>query len=403
MTLTAETHQELDNAETVAQIMRKLEEIAPALQAEAAATEEGQKLTERAIELLVDAGVTRVFLPKELGGMGLFPGEALPILDRVAQIDGSIGWVNTIFAAGGHMIDYLEYEPARAIIDSGEPLFGAVSNGAASAVAVDGGWKLTGSYRYASGSKHARFIFAPAQKIVDDEPVGGPPAMFAIPTSEIKYGGGWDTIGLRGTGSVDFTFTDVFVPADHEAVVLGSPILGGDEALGGVGLLIPLMHLGFATGITRRILDDAAANANRPPSRPGARRQADSDKFRMEYAQQEMIARAAKALVAEVLKDIDDTLRDGCGLSRSQTSALMGANIHAHDVARSVAEWAYRRGGGITLRAGDAQRAIRDALAGVQHFIVDDSHMVNVGWEMLGAPGNYIWMGPTFGPIPGTE
>ncbi len=403
MTLTAEPQHHLDNAEIVAAIMRKLESVADDLKAEAAETEETQKLTDRAIELLLETGVTRVFLPKELGGLGLFPGEALPILDRVAQIDGSIGWVNTIFAAGGHMIDYLEYDPARAIIDSGEPLFGAVSNGAATAVAVEGGWKLTGSYRYASGSKHTRFIFTPARKIVNGEPVEGPPAMFAVPTSEIAYGGGWDTIGLRGTGSVDFTFTDVFVPAAHEAVVLGAPILGGDEALGGVGLLIPLMHLGFATGITRRILDDAASNASRPPSRPGARRQADSDRFRTEYAQQEMKAQAARALVTEVLADIDDTLREGCGLSRTQTSMLMGANIHAHDVAREIAEWAYRRGGGITLRAGDTQRAIRDALAGVQHFIVDDSHMVNVGWDLLGAPANYIWMGPTFGPIPGTE
>ncbi|GAA1467159.1 acyl-CoA dehydrogenase family protein [Microbacterium thalassium] len=395
--------QTLESTQSVAQTMRKLESVATALAAEAAETEAQQKLTDRAIELLIEAGVTRVFLPKELGGMGLFPGEALPILDRVARIDGSIGWVNTIFAAGGHMIDYLEYEPAREIIDSGEPLFGAVSNGAATAVAVDGGWSLTGSYRYASGSKHARFIFTPAQKLVDGEPVQGPPAMFAVPTSEISYGEGWDTIGLRGTGSVDFTFTDVFVPAAHEAVVLGAPILGGDEALGGVGLLIPLMHLGFATGITRRILDDAAANANRPPSRPGAKRQADNDRFRIEYAQLEMKARAARALVTEVLADIDDTLREGCGLSREQTSMLMGANIHTHDIAREVAEWAYRRGGGTTLRAGDAQRAIRDALAGVQHFIVDDSHMSNVGWDLLGAPDNYIWMGPTFGPIPGTE
>lgn len=400
MTLTSDT---VSTTDLVKDTLKRLEDVAAELQAEAAATEEDQKLTDRAVELLIDAGVTRVFLPRELGGMGLYPGEALPILERVAQIDGSIGWVNTIFAAGGHMIDYLEYDPAKEIIDSGEPLFSAVSNGGATAVAVEGGWELTGAYRYASGIKHARFVFTPAQKIVDGEPVVGPPAMFAIPTSEIHLGEGWDTIGLRGTGSVDFTFTDVFVPAEREAVVLGSPILGGNEALGGAGLLIPLMHLGFATGITRRLLDEVAANANRASSRPGAKAQAANDRFRIEYAQHVLKAKAAHALVTEVLADVDETLRDGCGLSREQTSMVMGANIHAHDVAREVAEWAYRRGGGVSLRAGDFQRTIRDALAGVQHFIVDDSHLIGVGWDLLGAPANYIWMGPMFGPIPGTE
>lgn len=386
------------------EILDRIEDIAAELEAEAAPTEAQAKLTDRAVELLVSAGVTKVFLPEELGGMGMYPGEAMPVLDRVSYVDGSIGWVNTIFAAAGHMIGYVSEDSARRLFESGQPLFGAVSNGAGTAEAVDGGWKVSGSFRYASGSKHADYMFCPAQKIVDGQPLP-PPAgagMFLIPTAQITFGEGWDTIGLRGTGSVDFSFEDVLVPVDHELNFFGPPALGGRAAAGGMFLLIVLMHLGFATGITRRILDEIKEFANRPATRPGAKRVAEGERFRVEYAQKYLAARAAKASVDLALADIDATLRAGERVSRRQTTILMGSSIHAHDVARDVAQWAFRRGGGVALRSGTLQRAIRDALAGCQHFIVDDSHLIDIGFDLLGAPDNYMWLGLDLVPVPGT-
>ena len=383
-------------------VMEKIAAIADELEAEAVPSEELGKLTDRAVALLQGADVTKVFLATELGGMGMYPGEAFPILDRVSQVDGSIGWVNTIFAAAGNVVGFLSEDASRELYRDEEPLFGVVSNGGGQAVKVDGGWRVTGAWRYASGSKHASYIFCPAMKVVDGEMVPMPAGygFFLVPTSQISYGGGWDTLGLRATGSVDVSCADAFVQEKHVANLFAPPQLGGRAAAGGFFVLVSLMHLGFATGITRRLLDEIALFANRPATRPGAKPVAEGERFRVEYAKKEMEAAAARALVVEVLADIDDTLRDGGSVSRRQTSMLKGASIHAHDVARDVATWAFRRGGGVALRDGALQRAIRDALAGCQHFIVDDSHLAGVGHDLLGAPDNFVWMGVDFVELP---
>jgi len=384
------------------ELIDRIDAIADELESEGPPSEELGKLTERAIELLNSTGVSGAFLAEELGGVGMYPGEALPALERVAYIDGSIGWVNTIFASAGHMLGYVSKETGLELLAKGQPLFGAVSNGAGKAVPVEGGFRVSGKYRYASGSLHADYMFVPAMLVVDGEPVQGPAgnATYLVPTSEIDFGEGWDTIGLRATGSVDFSFSDVFVPADHVLDMFGPSKVGGREAGGGMLLLIQLMHLGFATGITRRIIDEMSKYANTPPSRPGAPLLAESPRFRIEFAEHDLAARAAKLLVSDVLADVDATLRAGEPVSRHQIAMVMGASVHMHNVARDVAQWAFRRGGGVALRNGTLQRAIRDAMAGTQHFICDDSHLNDVGFELLGAPDNYVWLGFELGPIP---
>ncbi len=392
------------NQKIVNDIIKKIEAIADDLEAEAVPSEELGKLTDKAVELMFSSGIVDTYLPKKLGGMGLYPGEAIPILERVSYIDGSIGWVNTIFSSAGLLVNYLSDEILNEFSSQDEVvMFGAVSNGKGTAELTEDGWKISGNYRYASGIKHAQYVFTPAMKIIDGKPVPPPQGMgyFLVPTSEIELQGGWDTIGLRATGSVDFSVKDCVVPKDYELNVFAPPKTGNRAIAGGLVLNIPIMHLGFALGITKRILDEIKVFSNRKPPVPNVSSLAEKETFRIEYSQKYMAMKSARALVKEVMDDIDNTLRKGEQISTRQKSMVHAISIHSHEVARDVANFAFKRAGGTSLRKGVLQRLIRDAIAGCQHFIVNDSHYNNIGFDLLGAPDNYGWTGVfQFGPLP---
>lgn len=241
---------------------------------------------------------------------------------------------------------------------------------------------------------HADYVFCSGLLFDGDTPVPAPPSTYMIPTSAVTHTGNWDTLGLRGTGSVDFTVSDYFVPDEHVINPMSEPISSTPVALGGIFLMIHLMHIGWASGVIRRMLDEVVAQAHRPASRPGAATKAESPAFRSEYADYELTAQAARALIASVLADIDDTLLRGESPSRRQITLLFGASQNLHETARRVANWGFSVCGGTSLRAGVIQRVFRDTLSGCQHLIADRNHLSTIGHELLGAPPESFWIGP---------
>ncbi|MCP2256146.1 Acyl-CoA dehydrogenase [Prauserella aidingensis] len=377
-------------------LLAAVEEIATEAEAEAEACEADGKLTDRALDLLRSTGIGWGLVSAELGGLDMYPGDVFPVLERIARIDGSIGWIATIVASSGPLLAYLDPAVAKSLLADGLPIFAASGAPSGRAVAVKGGYRFSGSYSYSSGGLHADWVFCGGVIYDGDEPVSDPSLSFLVPSSAAKHSGNWDTLGLRGTGSVDFTVTDEFVPTERVINMFGQPASGGAAAGGGAFLLIHLMHLGFAAGITRRLLDELARHAQRPSTRPGATSLADNPAFRTEYAEHELAARSARALITETLAGIDVTLARGDRPSRRQISLLYGANVHIHDTARKIASWVFTKGGGTALRAGTLQRLVRDAYSGGQHFLVDHSHLTDIGHELLGAPPEMQWAGPFF-------
>ena len=384
----------------------KIDLVADELEREAPKAEVLGKLSDRTIEILRELNISAVMVPEEIGGPGLYPAETLPILERLAYIDGSLGWLSTIFASSGPLLAYLDPAEAKALLSEGEhlPLFAASGAPNGKATPVDGGYRFSGSYSYSSGGLHADWVFCSGFVMDGDKPQEGPnggpqaPRMFLVSTKDVVHGGNWDTIGLRGTGSVDFTVEDVFVPANRAIDLFGKPALSAPQVQGGFLVLVQLMHLSFACGISRRILDEIAKVLSKPSMRNRGASLSEDPRLRVEFAEFELAQRAARAFVGTVWAEVDATLAAGEPLSRRLQTLLRGANIQIHNVLRDVSNWAYRRGGGTTLRQGTVQRAIRDAWAGTQHAIVDDSGLIGIGQELFGVPEDWIWAGLDLAP-----
>lgn len=93
--------------------------------------------------------------------------------------------------------------------------------GTGKATKVDGGYKVTGRKIFCSGAPAGGLMLTTA---VVDDPADGPTVLqIAVPTSAqgVKIENDWKALGMRGTGSHDISFEDVFVP--DSAVALRRP------------------------------------------------------------------------------------------------------------------------------------------------------------------------------------
>ncbi len=91
------------------------------------------------------------------------------------------------------------------------------------AVPTNGGFKLTGSWSFASGIKHGTHIHTLG--IIEGT---NEARIFVLPVGKAKLIDNWDVMGLRATGSIDYTTDTVFVPeAFTHLATTEQPLRGG--------------------------------------------------------------------------------------------------------------------------------------------------------------------------------
>jgi 3-hydroxy-9,10-secoandrosta-1,3,5(10)-triene-9,17-dione monooxygenase len=79
------------------------------------------------------------------------------------------------------------------------------------AVRVDGGFRLSGRWKYSSGCHFAGWAFLGAPIAGDTSPSQNR-TIFLVPRRDLEIVDNWDVTGLRSTGSHDLLVRDAFVP-----------------------------------------------------------------------------------------------------------------------------------------------------------------------------------------------
>src|SRR5678816_2064770 len=183
------------------------------------------KLADAVVAALHKEGLYGMWVPRVLGGAELDPVESLQVIENVAYGDPSTGWVLMAAAlAIGTGAAYLGDSAVKELFGSDRfPVIAGQGTRPGNAVPVDGGFRLSGSWSFASGIKHGTHIHTLG--IIEGT---GEPRIFVLPVSQAKLIDNWDVMGLRGTGSIDYTIDSAFVPeAYSHSAVTESPRRGG--------------------------------------------------------------------------------------------------------------------------------------------------------------------------------
>ncbi len=345
------------------------------------------KLAEPVVEALHNEGLLGMWTPKAVGGAELDPVSSLEVIENVAYGDPSAGWVLMAAAlAIGTGAAYLGDSAVKQLFSGKRlPVIAGQGTRPGTAVPEKDGFRLSGSWSFASGIKHGTHIHTLG--IIQGT---GEPRIFVLPVEQVQLIDNWDVMGLRATGSIDYKIDKAFVPdAYTHFAITETPKRGGSLYTMGIIGFAAMCHTGWACGIGRRLLDELAANVRARGGRAGT--QSTSESFLEGYAAAEGTYRAARAFVYETWRDVRDTLARGEPLSVRQNTLIRLGIAHVTWAGHDVASFVYKSAGTTGLRAGTIQRLFRDMNAGTQHVIASPPVFRALGRELAGLAEGQKW------------
>ncbi len=182
--------------------------------------EEERRLPEPLLAALLEAGLYRLLLPRACAGGEIDPVNFVEIIETVAKADASTAWCLCQAAGCSLVAAFLPPEAAATIFGRDPNAILAWGPGPGRAVAVAGGYRVTGKWSFASGGRHASWLGGIASVVETDgtprRDAAGAPVIrtMLFPAAQAVMTDIWQVIGLRGTGSDAFAVTDLFVPAE---------------------------------------------------------------------------------------------------------------------------------------------------------------------------------------------
>ena len=345
------------------------------------------QLAEPVVEALHKEGLYGMWVPRSLGGAELDPVSSLQVIENLAYGDPSTGWVLMAAAlAIGTGAAYLGDEAVKELFKGPRmPVIAGQGTRPGNAVPHDGGFLLSGSWSFASGIKHGTHIHTLG--IIEGT---GEPRIFVLPVEKVKLIDNWNVMGLRATGSIDYTIDSVYVPDSYtHFAVTDVPKRGGSLYSVGIVGFAAMCHSGWACGIGRRLLDELATYVRTRGGRTGT--QSTSESFLEQYAKAEATYRSARALVYEVWGEMSQLIERGERPSLRLQSLVRLAMAHVQWASHDVATFVYASAGTTGLRAGTIQRLFRDMHAGTQHLIASPPVFRALGRELAGLAPKASW------------
>src|SRR5215470_7951958 len=162
-----------------------------------------RRLPQALVARLHEARLFRMLLPRSVGGDQIDPVNYFLAIEELSRHDGSTGWVVFVGNSSALIAAYLDLAAARAIFADPCSTVAWGPPNAAQASAVPGGYRISGSWDFASGCRHASWMGARGKPSVRTR-------LFRL--REVTFHYSRNTIGMCGTVSESYRVADVVEP-----------------------------------------------------------------------------------------------------------------------------------------------------------------------------------------------
>ncbi|HET8853157.1 MAG TPA: acyl-CoA dehydrogenase family protein [Ktedonobacteraceae bacterium] len=203
---------------TRTELVRRVSEIVPTLQEHASWNEEHRRIHDESLQALERAGVFRLRVPKRYGGYEADTRTLVEVLAELGQGDGSTAWVAWVLASNTWLLGLFPDAVQDEVFTTPDARVSGTLSPTGKLESRDGGFALTGSWHFHSGSLHSQWSLLAAMSTTEERSPA--PVAVLVPTGQLDVLDDWDTAGLRGTGSVSSMAREVFVPAEHVLSVI---------------------------------------------------------------------------------------------------------------------------------------------------------------------------------------
>jgi alkylation response protein AidB-like acyl-CoA dehydrogenase len=349
-----------------------------------------RELTPPIVKALKEGGFFRMLQPRSIGGMELKPSDFARVTEALSAADGSVAWVVCQGNGCSMSAAYLAPNVAREIFAPVDGILAWGPPGAPfEAEPVEGGYCISGTWRFASGSQNATWLGA-HMKVKGRKET----RTMLFPKSSVTMVDIWHTLGLRGTASNEYVVKDLFVPAGHSML--------RDEAIdrredgplyrfrsnqlysagfAGVGL-------GLARGLIDAFLDLPATKVSRGAAKP----MRENNVVQSQLAQCEAKWHSARAFLHNTLDEIYDTVIQHGEMTEHQAAMMRLASTWAIQQSREAVNTMFHCAGSVAIfEEQPFERRLRDIHTVSQQSQGRQLHYESVGQIMLGLPPENVF------------
>jgi indole-3-acetate monooxygenase len=368
----------IDFADRVAPYVERVNSIGPIAREYADWAEQNARPANELVEALRDADLFRLLVPRNMGGAGLSPWQLGPIIEALARVDGSAGWT---MALGQGLLGQL-VKPELFSELFGNPrltMAGSLNPVSVRAVRVDGGYQYSGKGTYVSGCTHASWMVAAGLVVENGTPqfVDGAPVVKVgvLPMQGCRIRETWRVSGMRGTGSHDVEFNDVFVPDDLTFTQA--------DALANLGASLAPVSLGIAQHAIDAFIELAGAKVplgSRSLLRDRATAQA-------QLGQAEGLLQAGRSLFYETANEAESRRVAQRAPTNEERARMRLGSVMAAQLSAQAVDLIYDAAG-LTAASVDCaiERCWRDVHVARQHITLATTRFEVVGRVYLGMP-----------------
>ena len=372
--------------------LQRARSLGPAIDAAVDVIDANRDLPASLFAALREKGLFRLVQPEDYGGAELDPPSLVQIIEEIASHDASVAW-----CVGQTNICALTaaYLPPAVVKDIFGPDTGILAwgPGPGTAAAVPGGYRVNGSFDFASGSRLASWLGAHVPVIEADGSKrmgqdGKPLSMtmfFRKNTVEVRDT--WQTMGLRGTGSDSYTVKDLFVPEAYTMARDGSAPLRVKGALYVFtpSTLYASSFAGIALGIARSVRTSFVKEAAGSVPRGGSRARSENHVMQAHVGFNEAKLRAARTFLLTSVSDIWEEARVRGTLTQEDLITIRMASTFAIQSAKQVVATLYEAAGAMAIfNARPFERRFRDVHTVTQQIQGHPEHFETVGQVLLG-------------------
>jgi indole-3-acetate monooxygenase len=375
----------------ISDILKAIDQMQPSIDAASQWMDHNRQLPASVVGAMHDAKLFSLWLPTEFDGPELNLADTTRVIEAAAQADGAVGWCAGIGTSYSRFAAFLPSSTARQLYIQERAVIAGTLPAMGKAVVVRGGYLVGGRWTFASGIQHAQWCVGGCMVISDGSPrldaSGVPETRTAFfPVSSVEVVDTWDVGGLRGTGSHDFTATDLFVPEEYTVQGLGVvPTCGGALYRIPPFTAFPVLVAAVPLGIARAALEIFKAMSTSKTPLGGTTVLRDKPTVQSGLGRAEAMLLSARAFLLETCEEIREVMEAGEEIGMRHRTLMRLAAAQVAVAAKEAVQTVYELGGGTSVyESSGIQRCFRDVHAAVQHIQVQSGNFESAGRVLLG-------------------
>lgn len=376
---------------SVDDILKAIDQMQPSIDAARQWIDHNRQLPPALVAAMIDAKLFSLWLPIEFGGPEVNLVDTARIIEAAARADGAVGWCAGIGTSYSRFAAFLPSSTAQQLFIQDRAIIAGALPPSGKAVTVQGGYRVSGRWTFASGIQHAQWCLGGCVVIGSGSPrldANGVPEtrVTFFPVEEVEVIDTWDVGGLRGTGSHDFIVTDLFVPEEYTVEGLGMvPTCVGAFYRIPPYTAFPVLISAVPLGIARAALEVLKAMSTSKTPLGGTTVLRDKLTVQAAVGRAEAMLLSARAFLLTTCEDIGVVVAAGEPLSMHHRTLMRLAAAQVAAAAKETVQTVYELGGGTSVyESSGIQRCFRDVHAAVQHVQVQSANFEAAGRVLLG-------------------